>query len=231
MTMLLTPELLLSAFLLGLFGSGHCLAMCGGFAAALQVMMQQQQLSRLTIWRLTLSSALGRLSSYALAGALFGAFGAQLAGSHGIAPALLKLLSGLMLLAMALYLGRWWFGLLKLEKAGQLIWRHIQPRLSALLPLDSGRKAFVYGLGWGYLPCGLVYSALSWAIGSASAGAGALWMFCFGLGTLPAVLLAGQSAQTLLRFQQQWMVRQLLAISLLCYAVYTIYLALQAALF
>ena len=229
--MTLTPELLLSAMLLGLFGSGHCLAMCGGFAAALQVMQQQQQLSRFARCRLVLATAAGRLSSYAATGALFGAFGAGLAGSHGAAPALLKLFAGVMLLAMALYLGRWWFGLLKLEHLGQTVWRWIQPRLTALLPLNRSYKAFVYGLGWGYLPCGLVYSALSWAIGSSSATAGALWMFCFGIGTLPAVLLAGQSAQILLRFQQQSLVRQALACSLLAYAAYTIYLALRSLLF
>lgn len=229
--MTLTPELLLSALLLGLFGSGHCLVMCGGFAAALQMMQQQQALSHFARWRLVLATAAGRLTSYAITGALFGAFGAGLAGSHGAAPALLKLFAGLMLLAMALYLGRWWFGLLKLERLGQAVWRLVQPRLTGLLPLNRSDKAFLYGLGWGYLPCGLVYSALSWAIGSSSAGAGALWMLCFGVGTLPAVLLAGQSAQILLRFQQQRLVRQSLAVGLLCYAAYTIYLALNALLF
>lgn len=228
--MILSPELMLSALLLGLFGSGHCLAMCGGFAAALQLSMRQNQQSRLTVWRRVLAAAAGRLSSYSLAGALFGFFGAGLAGSHGLMPAILKLFAGLMLLAMALYVGRWWFGVLKLELLGQKFWQWLQPRLRLLLPLNSSGKAFMYGLGWGYLPCGLVYSALSWAIGSGSAIAGALWMLCFGLGTLPAVLLAGQSAALLQAFLQHVLVRQMLAVGLLCYALYTIYLALHVVL-
>lgn len=227
---MLSPDVILSALLLGLFGSGHCLAMCGGFAAALQLSMQTTAPSKLQLWSRVAGAAAGRLCSYSLMGALFGLFGAGLAGAHGVMPALLKLLAGLMLLAMALYIGRWWFGVLKLERLGQGLWQQLQPRLRLLLPLDSASKAFLYGLGWGYLPCGLVYSALSWAIGSGSATLGAQWMWWFGLGTLPAVLLAGQSAALLQQFLQHSLVRQLLAFSLLSYALYTIYLALHAML-
>ncbi len=223
----MNPELF-AAFFVGLFGSAHCLLMCGGMAGALQILMPA---SRTTRSLLQLMLGLGRISSYALAGALFGGLGATMVGSTGLLPQYLQLFAGLMLLAMALYISRLWFGLLRLEKAGQRIWRLVQPLSQSLLPLDSPLKAYAYGLCWGYLPCGLVYSALSWSLGSGSAFNGALWMALFGLGTLPAVLLAGQAADQLRRLQQQQWLRYVLAAILAAYAFQTIYLALRAMVF
>lgn len=215
---------LLSAFLVGLFGSSHCLLMCGGMAGALQLMMPASATHR--IW-LQLMLGLGRISSYALTGALIGGLGATLIGISGLTPALLQLFAGLMLLAMALYIGRLWFGLLWLERAGKPLWQFLQPWTRRLQPLDRSHKAFAYGLLWGYLPCGLVYSALSWSLGSGSALSGALWMAAFGVGTLPAVLLAGQAASLLRRFQQMPWVRYLLAAALAVYGLTTIWQALR----
>lgn len=217
-----------AAFFVGLFGSAHCLLMCGGMAGALQIMMPQSPARR--AW-LQLMLGLGRVSSYALTGALFGGIGAAVIGSSGLLPQWLQLFAGLMLLAMALYISRLWFGLLMLERAGQRLWRLVQPVSRRLLPLDSSPKAFAYGLCWGYLPCGLVYSALSWSLGSGSAVNGALWMALFGLGTLPAVMLAGQAADRLRQLQQQRWIRYTLAALLGAYALQTIYLALRALVF
>jgi hypothetical protein len=221
------PELF-AAFFVGLFGSAHCLLMCGGMAGALQMLMPPSRTRR--GW-LQLMLGLGRISSYGLAGALFGGLGATMVGSTGLLPQYLQLFAGLMLLAMALYISRLWFGLLRLEKAGQRLWRLVQPFSQKLLPLDSAVKAYGYGLCWGYLPCGLVYSALSWSLGSGSAVNGALWMALFGLGTLPAVLLAGQAADLLRQLQQQQWLRYVLAAILAAYAFQTIYLALRAVVF
>jgi hypothetical protein len=219
---------LLAAFFVGLFGSTHCLLMCGGMAGALQMLMPA---SRTTRALLQLMLGFGRISSYALTGALFGGIGATLVGSAGLLPQFLQLFAGLMLLAMALYISRLWFGLLRLEKAGQKLWALVQPLTQRLMPLNSAAKAYAYGLCWGYLPCGLVYSALSWSLGSGSATQGAVWMLMFGLGTLPAVLLAGQTADALRQLQQQRWVRYALAAVLAAYALQTIYLALRALVF
>ncbi|MCB1758020.1 MAG: sulfite exporter TauE/SafE family protein, partial [Gammaproteobacteria bacterium] len=54
--------------------------------------------------------------------------------------------------------------------------------------------AFVSGLVWGWLPCGLVYSALVWALSAGNALEGSMIMLVFGLATLPALFLAGLSA-------------------------------------
>ncbi len=202
--------------------------MCGGMAGALQMLMPPARSRR---YVLQLMLGFGRISSYALTGAIFGGIGATMVGSTGLAPHWLQLFAGLMLFAMALYISRIWFGLLRLEKAGQALWRRLQPVSQKLLPLDTIFKAYLYGLCWGYLPCGLVYSALSWSLGSGSATQGAMWMALFGLGTLPAVLLAGQTADVLRRLQQQQWVRFGLAAVLAAYALQTIYLALRALVF
>ncbi len=65
----------------------------------------------------------------------------------------------------------------------------------------------------------------------AAAWQGALWMFCFGVGTLPALLLAGQAATALNQFKQQGWVRFSIAGMLALYGLYTIYLALAHLVF
>src|SRR5690606_31074322 len=103
-------------------------------------------------------------------------------------------LAGLMLIAMGLYLGSWWSGLVKVEAVGRRLWRHLQPIAQRLLPVKSAGQGFLLGMVWGWLPCGLVYSALVWSASAANIGEAALIMTSFGLGTLPAVLATGYLA-------------------------------------
>lgn len=158
-------------------------------------------------------------------------FGALLLASLGLALFWLKLLSGLLLLAMALYLTRLWFGLNQLERAGAVLWRQIQPVAKKLLPLNSRRKALGYGLCWGFLPCGLVYSALGWSLASGHVWQGGTMMFAFGMGTLPAILLSGSAAAALIRLKSQLWVRVLTGLLLGIYAIYLIWLALAPRIF
>lgn len=217
---------LLSLFSIGFLGSGHCLVMCGGMAGALQLSMPAKNQHALPYFL-----SLGRLCTYALLGALVAGFGAFLLAKLGVALFWLKLLSGLLLLAMALYLARLWFGLNKLEEIGRLLWKKIQPVAAKLLPLDSPVKAFGYGLCWGFLPCGLVYSALGSSLVSGHPLKGALLMLAFGVGTLPAVICSGIAAQQLSRFKSNPLVRACAAILLAMYALYLIWLALAPRIF
>ncbi len=220
---------LLPGLLVGFLGSGHCLVMCGGIVSALQMMMPDQSLAKKLKLQLALSA--GRLFSYALFGALAGYLGLQAMILAGVGKPILQLLSGLMLLLMALYISRLWTGLTALEALGKTLWRQIQPLAARLLPLNSTSKAFAYGLCWGYLPCGLVYSALAGSLASGSALQGALWMLAFGLGTLPALLFAGQAAGTLQQWKNKAVVRYSVALILAAYGLQTIYLALHRLVF
>ena len=216
-----------AAFLIGIIGSSHCLVMCGGIASALQLTMTAG--SKRYLLQLMLSA--GRLTTYGFFGAAVGFFGVsamQLAGSSLLS---LRLIAGVLLLMMALYISRLWFGLLTLEKMGQWIWRPLQPVAKSLLPLNSSVKAYSYGLCWGALPCGLVYSTLGWSLASGSALNGALIMLSFGAGTLPAILLTGSAATILTKLKNNIAVRYLAAAVLAGYGLYTIWLALRQLFF
>lgn len=225
---------MLAAVMIGLLGSGHCLVMCGGIASALQMMMPNQ--SRWQRLRLQLTLSAGRIFSYALLGALVGWLGYQAmmassSGVAGLARQVLQLIAGVMLILMALYIAKLSSILTIFEKFGAKLWRYIQPLSKNLLPLNTLPKAFAYGWCWGYLPCGLVYSSLSWSLASGSWLDGALWMAAFGLGTLPALLVAGQAAATLQHWKNQPWVRYSAAVLLIIYGCHTISLAVSRLIF
>ena len=185
--------LLISALILGLLGGGHCLGMCGGLMGALTLAIPPEQRGRRL--QLLLAYNLGRILSYATAGLLFGLAGWAVASSP--AAMLLRIVAGLLLISMGLYLGGWWSGLTRIEALGRGLWRHIQPVASRLLPVSSLPRALLLGALWGWLPCGLVYSTLLWAASQGDALDSGLLMLAFGLGTWPVLLATGMAAERL----------------------------------
>ncbi len=185
--------LLLSALILGLLGGGHCLGMCGGLMGALTLAIPAEQRSRRL--RLLLAYNVGRISSYALAGLLLGLAGWAVGNSP--AAMLLRMIAGLLLVSMGLYLAGWWSGLTRIERIGQGLWRHLQPLARRLMPVSTLPRALLLGAIWGWLPCGLVYSSLLWAASQGSAVESSLLMLAFGLGTLPVLLATGLAAERL----------------------------------
>ena len=185
--------LLISALVLGLLGGGHCLGMCGGLMGALTLAIPPEQRGRRL--QLLLAYNLGRILSYASAGLLFGLAGWAVASSP--AAMLLRIVAGLLLISMGLYLGGWWSGLTRIEALGRGLWRHIQPVASRLLPVSSLPRALLLGALWGWLPCGLVYSTLLWAASQGDALDSGLLMLAFGLGTWRVLLAPGMAAERL----------------------------------
>jgi sulfite exporter TauE/SafE len=173
-------------FLVGLLGGTHCVGMCGGIVGALS-------LGGPARWSMHLAYNAGRILSYTAAGALAGALGAAGIGLGGDAPVriVLYLVANLMLVALGLYLLGVTRALAFTERLGQRLWLRIQPLTRRFLPARTVAQAFPLGVLWGWLPCGLVYSALATALGSASVAGGALAMLAFGAGTLPNLLAAG----------------------------------------
>jgi sulfite exporter TauE/SafE len=160
--------------------------MCGGIVGALS-------LGGPARWSMHLAYNAGRILSYTAAGALAGALGAAGIGLGGDAPVriVLYLVANLMLVALGLYLLGVTRALAFTERLGQRLWLRIQPLTRRFLPARTVAQAFPLGVLWGWLPCGLVYSALATALGSASVAGGALAMLAFGAGTLPNLLAAG----------------------------------------
>ena len=210
------PETNLFALLLvGLLGGTHCVGMCGGIVSAFT-------LGSAGRWPLMLAYNFGRLLSYVLAGTLVGALGAASLGvSHAQSGRLiLYFLANLMLIALGVYLLGQTRALAFTERVGHVLWRYLQPLTRRFLPARTVLQAFPLGLLWGWLPCGLVYSALAMALSSGSALNGALSMLAFGLGTLPNLLLAGILLARLNAFVKQAWVRGMAGGLVLLYGCY-----------
>jgi len=202
--MLELAPLLVSAVILGLLGGGHCLGMCGGLMSALTLAIPPEQRARR--WRLLLAYNLGRVLSYAAAGLLTGLAGWAVASSP--AATVLRVVAGLLLISMGLYLAGWWSGLTRIESLGRGLWRFIQPIANRLLPVSSLPRALLLGALWGWLPCGLVYSTLLWAASRGNALDSGLLMLAFGLGTWPVLLATGLAAERVTALLRKRRVRQ-----------------------
>lgn len=210
----------ITALTLGLLGSAHCIGMCGGITSALSLSIQGK--SRFQVFGLMLLYHCGRLLSYALAGFLLAGIGWFLGDLSPWAKMALRYFAGLMMIAMGLYLTGWWRGLTYFERAGQQLWRYIQPIASKLLPIKSPGNALILGILWGWLPCGLVYSNLVWTASQGSPITGALAMFCFGLGTLPAVFLMGAFSRQLSQLIQASFTRNIAGIMVILFGIWAI---------
>jgi len=132
----------------------------------------------------------------------------------------LYVLANLMLVALGLYLLGATQALAWTERAGQGLWRRLQPFSKRFLPARSPTQAFPLGLLWGWLPCGLVYSVLTTALVSGSAARGGAVMLAFGLGTLPNLLLAGLLAARLKDFVRRPWVRGIAGLSVLGFGLW-----------
>ncbi|MDK9703291.1 MAG: sulfite exporter TauE/SafE family protein [Sulfuritalea sp.] len=183
----------LAVFLIGLLGGVHCAGMCGGIVSALTLQIPGKVGATGPAWTIHLAYNLGRIGSYAIAGALMGALGSLGQLLHNVLPVQMALYvaANLMMVALGLYLTGLTQALAFTERAGQWLWRRVQPATKRFLPVRGAAQAFPLGMLWGWLPCGLVYSVLTMAILSGSPARGAAIMLAFGLGTLPNLLLAG----------------------------------------
>lgn len=208
----------LALFLVGLLGGAHCVGMCGGIVGALAMGSPAR-------WSMHLAYNGGRILSYAIAGAIAGALGAAGLGLEGQVPArlILYLFANLMLVALGLYLIGVTRALAFTERLGQSLWRRLQPLTRRFLPATRVAQAFPLGMLWGWLPCGLVYSALASALSAGSAQRGALLMLAFGAGTLPNLLLAGILLARLNEFVRRPAVRWTSGLLVLGFGVYGLF--------
>lgn len=208
-----------TAILLGLLGATHCVGMCGGIAATVGL----SHTHRARGVALTLSYNLGRIASYGLAGALIGLLGHQFA--HGTSGLVMRTFAGVLLIAMGLYVAQWSQLIVRLEGIGGLLWRHLRPFASRLLPADTLPRALALGLLWGWLPCGLVYSTLLWSSAAGHWLDSALLMTGFGLGTLPVMVTTGLLAQQVRSLMQRQGLRRSAGVLIIAFGIYTIPLA------
>ncbi|MCO5122013.1 MAG: sulfite exporter TauE/SafE family protein [Burkholderiaceae bacterium] len=205
---MLEPSLL-SLFLVGLFGGLHCAGMCGGIVSAMGIAgharpvgparnpggLARPRSDAARMLRLLAYNG-GRISSYILAGAIVGGIGSSAFLMSRVLPVqqFVFVLANLTLIVLGLYVSGAIRSIAPIEAAGRGLWRAVGPAAARAMRGDTARDAWVAGMLWGFVPCGMVYAGLVAALTSASAIDGALLMAAFGLGTLPNLLALGWSA-------------------------------------
>lgn len=173
----------LIAFMVGLFGSVHCVGMCGPLAFAVPVNRGGRWLF---LWD-KLVYQLGRTVSYMLIGLLAGLIGRQI-WLLGLQRGL-SIFSGALILVAAI--GRL-FKVALLSPAAANRPGAVNRLLMHALNRRWGHV--VVGMLNGFLPCGFVYLALAGALNTTSALTAAQYMFWFGIGTLPLMFAAAVSS-------------------------------------
>jgi sulfite exporter TauE/SafE len=193
--------------------------MCGGISAALGMGTARDARGRMRP-AIILTYQLGRIFSYAVAGLLLsGIFGGlvSLLDIESVRRTL-RAISALALLLGALVA----FGGVHLDlKIGRKLWPRIAPIGRRLLPVNTLPRGFAFGMVWGWMPCGFVYSVLLIATLQLDAVNGALIMTAFGLGTAPALFIAAVGAERLRGFASRPGARHLAGSVLLVSAMLT----------
>jgi hypothetical protein len=201
-----------AAFLSGLLGSVHCLAMCGGIATGLGAASATSPTARAGL-RSALDLNLARVAGYVLAGAVAGGLGSGLLRvlDQPSLALFVRVTLGIALMLLALRLAgaadRWNL----LARAGAPVWRALAPLQRRLLPARTPLRRLALGMLWGWLPCGLSSSLLVLAWLQADAVHGALVMAAFGAGTLPAMVPLTWSGSRAGAWQRQARTRRLAA--------------------
>src|SRR4051812_23440185 len=190
--------------------------MCGGISSALGLASASSPAGQPRL-PLIVAYQVGRIVSYALAGAIVGgAIGyvvdwldfdvvrrglrtLSAGGGGGGAPGGcgggrgLRTLSAVALVAAALVA----FGVLRDpgSRVGQVVWRRIAPLGKRLLPVTSTARALGFGMVWGWMPCGFAYTVMLIAALEQDALRAAATMAAFGIGTAPTMIALGYGAR------------------------------------
>lgn len=201
-----TPPIdILSLFLLGLLGTGHCLGMCGPLVVALP--------GRFGGWTAHVAYHSGRILTYTVIGAVMGAVGTGLAGLAALTATdplvwILRIQAGMSTVA-GLFLVA--FGLMRLHLLPEPAWLAVAtpavvPGYRRILAAAMDRRHYpwllVTGMMMGLLPCGLSFAAFSRTLAAGSMSAGLILAAAFGLGTLPGLLAIGTGFGALFRRYQ-----------------------------
>lgn len=168
----------LTALVIGLAGSLHCMTMCSPLAIAVFSLRKPFLVNRLTY-------NAGRIFSYGILGALVSSFGSlfQFSGYQNVLT--IGLGSLLIILGMA---GSNQIRIPLLTSALQKMTTGLKNLFSKFLNRKTTLSISVLGMLNGLLPCGLTYLALTYCLILPGASAGFIFMLFFGVGTLPAML-------------------------------------------
>ena len=174
-------ELYIAALTLGILGSFHCIGMCGPIAVALPV-NNESWLSRIFGGSLY---NFGRALTYALMGAIFGLVGQglNLVGLQQVVSISIGVIMMLSVVFPLIFKQAKWIDEINNKVVGGL-----KRSFSKLFQKRSNTSLLLIGILNGFLPCGLVYMAIAGAIATGDLMQGSIYMFLFGVATLPIML-------------------------------------------
>jgi len=178
-----TKNMLWSALIFGLLGSFHCVGMCGPIAFMLPVdrTNSYKKISQIFIYHF------GRLLAYSFIGLFFGLLGKSLY-IFGVQQQL-SIVIGIVMIIIVL-LPYKTFNKYNFSKPLYKVISKVKSALGKALKKKTADTFLTIGFLNGFLPCGLVYMAVFGAMASGNALQGSLYMFLFGLGTIPLMTTA-----------------------------------------
>ncbi len=200
---------------------GHCIGMCGGIVVAYSSTKIDQKTSYLQQTSAHLAYNFGRVTTYAILGAIFGYVG-QVVAFTPTTKGILFLITGILMILAGLSL----IGNLKfLNSAEWSVSKYAwyQNSFRALMSDKSYLSFYLLGLLNGIIPCGLVYSFAIFAASTADPLAGALVMATFGLATIPALFFLGFLTKILQKGSLRGTMMKLAALLVILYGVITLY--------
>lgn len=207
---------------MGLFSAFHCLGMCGSIIGSLTLSLKREiRENKRLLLPFVASYNTGRVLSYSMAGMLAGfaenVLTIPFGEGHG--HRILQILSAIVMLGAGLHIGGWFPRFAYIEKFGNIVWRRIEPYGRRLVPVETLPRAFVFGMVWGWLPCGLVYTALALAATTGDVFRSTFTMLAFGLGTMPAVMGVGIMTSWMVKLSNMKRFRELTGIVLILLAL------------
>jgi sulfite exporter TauE/SafE len=196
--------------------------MCGSIIGTLTLSLSPEiRNNKTSLLPFVFNYNLGRVTSYTIAGGLAGVVGVLIAMPFGELHGhrILQLLSALVMMSAGLYIAGWFPRFAYIEKIGTHFWKKIEPFGRKLIPVKTHTQAYLFGMIWGWLPCGLVYSALTLASTAGDVSKSALLMLAFGLGTLPAVMGVGIMTSILTRLSRTQRFKQIVGLFMIALAL------------
>jgi uncharacterized protein len=182
---------LLSASLFGFLGSAHCAGMCGPLVG-----LYTKQLEGRSVWQIQrqhLLYNLGRLLMYTNLGILLGAAG-SLIGLLPWAGGILGILIGFFIAAMGLCLLGVSRAARTFNQAASFLMRKLAAGWNWHGRLARSPGILMLGALHGLLPCPLLYVMFTSAVAMQNPVRGGLFLFGFGVGTIPMMWAMGTLA-------------------------------------
>ncbi len=210
---------IISIAFLGSFG--HCIGMCGGIVLAYSTIKIDSNSSKVSQSVAHLLYSFGRVFTYSILGAMFGALGGVVTFSNNANGGLLIFAGVAMVLAGLSLMGKIKF--LTLIEHSFSSSSFYKDAFKKVLNSKSNLSFFVLGMLNGLLPCGFVYFFAITAASTADPVYGALVMAIFGLSTIPAMFGLGFLASLTSATSFRNMMMSLASIAVILYGVYTIY--------